>query len=61
MSRIFLLVLVMMLTSCTGLSLLDRTAAAWVLDKLPEPQLNDSLTGDEQLEEEEELSARPTL
>lgn len=50
-------VLVVLLTGCTSLSFAERVAAAWVLDKVPVPerQMNDSLTGDEQLEEEEEL------
>lgn len=50
-------VLVMLLTGCTSLSFAERVAAAWVLDKVPVPerQMNDSLTVDEQLEEEEEL------
>lgn len=50
-------VLVMLLTGCTSLSFAERVAAAWVLDKVPVPerQMNDSLTGDEQPEEEEEL------
>jgi len=56
-------VLVMLLTGCTSLSFAERVAAAWVLDKVPVPerQINDSLTGDEQVDEGEELSDTPTL
>lgn len=55
MKKLLSVVLVMLLTGCTSLGFAERVAAAWVLDKVPERQMNDSLTGDEQLEEEEEL------
>ena len=55
------LLLAFLLTSCTSLGFAERVASAWVLDKIPERQLNDSLTGDEQLEEGEELSEEPAL
>lgn len=57
MKKLLSIVLVMLLTGCTSLSMFQVAAVNMALDRvhIPEQQMNDSLTGDEQLEEEEEL------
>lgn len=57
MKKLFTMLLAIMLTSCTGLSMFQTAAVNLALDRvyIPERQVNESLTGDEQLEEEEEL------
>lgn len=57
MKKLLSVVLVMLLTGCTSLSMFQAAAVNMAIERvhIPERQMNGSLTGDEQLEEEEEL------
>jgi len=55
------LLLVMLLTSCTSLSYLERVVLIHAVNAIPERQVNNSLTEDEQLEEGGELLPQPLL